>query len=73
VREDRCAPLFDANRTMWRVNIVPGSAEQDVQGIWSAPSGANAAWFKNRDGNVLSLTPFTWKSRLIWVESKVKV
>jgi hypothetical protein len=33
-----------------------GFAEQDVQGIWSAPGGAKVAWFKDPDGNVLSLT-----------------
>jgi catechol 2,3-dioxygenase-like lactoylglutathione lyase family enzyme len=35
-----------------------GFAEQDVQGIWSAPGGAKVAWFKDPDGNVLSLTQF---------------
>jgi catechol 2,3-dioxygenase-like lactoylglutathione lyase family enzyme len=29
---------------------------QDEQGIWSAPGGAQVAWFKDPDGNVLSLT-----------------
>ena len=29
---------------------------QDELGIWSAPSGAWVAWFKDPDGNVLSLT-----------------
>jgi catechol 2,3-dioxygenase-like lactoylglutathione lyase family enzyme len=29
---------------------------QDKRGIWSAPSGARVAWFKDPDGNVLSLT-----------------
>jgi catechol 2,3-dioxygenase-like lactoylglutathione lyase family enzyme len=31
---------------------------QDAQGIWSAPSGARIAWFKDPDGNVLSLAQF---------------
>lgn len=31
---------------------------QDAQGIWSAPSGARVAWFKDPDENVLSLTQF---------------
>jgi predicted enzyme related to lactoylglutathione lyase len=31
---------------------------QDEQGIWSAPSGAQVAWFKDPDGNILSLTQF---------------
>jgi catechol 2,3-dioxygenase-like lactoylglutathione lyase family enzyme len=30
--------------------------DQDERGIWSAPSGARVAWFKDPDGNVLSLT-----------------
>jgi hypothetical protein len=29
--------------------------EQDDLGIWSAPSGAKVAWFKDRDGNLLSV------------------
>ncbi|MEO8900144.1 MAG: VOC family protein [Polyangiaceae bacterium] len=29
---------------------------QDEQGIWRAPSGAFVAWFKDPDGNTLSLT-----------------
>ncbi|HEV7904992.1 MAG TPA: VOC family protein [Pyrinomonadaceae bacterium] len=32
--------------------------EQDEPGIWSAPSGAKIAWFKDPDGNTLSLTQF---------------
>ncbi len=30
--------------------------EQDKIGIWSAPSGAKVAWFKDPDGNVLSVS-----------------
>ena len=29
---------------------------QDEVGIWRAPSGAQVAWFKDPDGNLLSLT-----------------
>jgi len=32
--------------------------EQDRDGIWSAPSGAFVAWFRDPDGHVLSLTQF---------------
>ena len=32
--------------------------EQDDSGVWSAPSGAKIAWFKDPDGNTLSLTQF---------------
>jgi catechol 2,3-dioxygenase-like lactoylglutathione lyase family enzyme len=31
---------------------------QDEMGIWNSPSGARVAWFKDPDGNVLSLTEF---------------
>ena len=33
-----------------------GAMEQDALGIWIAPSGARIAWFKDPDGNILSLT-----------------
>jgi hypothetical protein len=29
--------------------------KQDDSGIWSAPSGARVAWFKDSEGNVLSV------------------
>lgn len=29
---------------------------QDEHGVWSSPSGAQIAWFRDPDGNVLSLT-----------------
>jgi len=32
--------------------------QQDELGIWSAPSGARVAWFKDPDGNTLSITQF---------------
>ena len=32
--------------------------EQDGMGIWKSPSGAKVAWFKDVDGNVLSVTEF---------------
>ena len=32
--------------------------EQDTAGIWTAPGGARVAWFKDPDGNLLSLTEF---------------
>ncbi len=32
--------------------------EQDELGVWSAPGGAKVAWFKDPDGNMLSLTQF---------------
>ena len=30
--------------------------EQDKLGIWASPSGAKVAWFKDPDGNILSLS-----------------
>jgi len=30
--------------------------EQDASGIWSAPGGARVAWFKDPDGNTLSIS-----------------
>ncbi|MDR7451569.1 MAG: VOC family protein [Armatimonadota bacterium] len=32
------------------------SLSQDDLGVWTSPSGARVAWFKDPDGNVLSLT-----------------
>jgi catechol 2,3-dioxygenase-like lactoylglutathione lyase family enzyme len=29
---------------------------QDEQGIWTAPGGARVAWFKDPDGNILSVS-----------------
>jgi len=31
---------------------------QDALGIWESPSGGRVAWFKDPDGNLLSLTQF---------------
>ncbi len=31
---------------------------QDELGVWTAPGGARIAWFKDPDGNTLSLTQF---------------
>jgi catechol 2,3-dioxygenase-like lactoylglutathione lyase family enzyme len=30
--------------------------DQDPLGIWQSPSGARVAWFKDPDGNILSIT-----------------
>jgi catechol 2,3-dioxygenase-like lactoylglutathione lyase family enzyme len=32
--------------------------DQDELGIWTAPTGAKVAWFKDPDGNILSVTEF---------------
>ncbi len=31
---------------------------QDKRGVWKSPSGARVAWFKDPDGNTLSITQF---------------
>ncbi len=36
----------------------PGINDGDPKGIWQAPGGARVAWFKDPDGNVLSVTQF---------------
>jgi catechol 2,3-dioxygenase-like lactoylglutathione lyase family enzyme len=35
-----------------------GFFQQDELGIWTAPSGDKVAWFKDPDGNTLSLSEF---------------
>jgi catechol 2,3-dioxygenase-like lactoylglutathione lyase family enzyme len=30
--------------------------DQDQAGVWTAPGGAQVAWFRDPDGNILSLT-----------------
>ena len=32
--------------------------QQGVDGVWTAPNGNRIAWFKDPDGNILSLTQF---------------
>jgi catechol 2,3-dioxygenase-like lactoylglutathione lyase family enzyme len=32
--------------------------EQDELGVWTSPGGANVAWFRDPDANLLSLTQF---------------
>lgn len=32
--------------------------DQDERAIWTSPGGAKIAWFKDPDGNILSLTEF---------------
>lgn len=40
-----------------RVERYPSLA-QDARGIWSAPSGARVAWFRDPDGNLLSVAEY---------------
>lgn len=34
------------------------SMDQDVDGIWTTPGGDRVAWFRDPDGNTLSMTQF---------------
>lgn len=36
-----------------------GFPGQDEQGIWTAPNGDKVAWFKDPDGNILSVSQHT--------------
>ena len=54
----------DIVRDIWKLTEAgvtferyPGM-KQDQLGIWTAPSGGQIAWFKDPDGNTLSLTQF---------------
>jgi catechol 2,3-dioxygenase-like lactoylglutathione lyase family enzyme len=46
--------LRKAHVTLQRYPGMP----QDELGIWTSPSGARVAWFKDPDGNTLSITQF---------------
>jgi hypothetical protein len=37
--------------------------EQDDDGVWTTPTGDRIAWFKDPDGNTLSLTQFAAEQR----------
>jgi catechol 2,3-dioxygenase-like lactoylglutathione lyase family enzyme len=39
-----------------RFERYPEWMQQDAQGIWAAPGGAQIAWFKDPDGNTLSVS-----------------
>ncbi len=40
-----------------KLERYPGMPQDEI-GIWTSPSGARVAWFKDPDGNVLSVTQF---------------
>jgi len=44
--------LVSAGVTLERYSFM----QQDENGIWSSPSGSKVAWFKDPDGNVLSIS-----------------
>jgi catechol 2,3-dioxygenase-like lactoylglutathione lyase family enzyme len=47
----------DLRRAHITLERYPGM-QQDEFGIWNSPSGARVAWFKDPDGNTLSITQF---------------
>jgi predicted enzyme related to lactoylglutathione lyase len=46
---------FEARGVLFAKFGLPG---QDARGIWVSPGGAKVAWFRDPDGNTLSLTQF---------------
>jgi len=52
------AVVSDLQRAGVRFEHFEG-IDQDVQGIWTSPDGTRVAWFKDPDGNLLSLADFT--------------
>ena len=55
--DDIRAEIEELTKRGVRFEHFPG-LPQDELGIWAAPSGASVAWFKDPDGNTLSLTEF---------------
>ncbi|MDP9203777.1 MAG: VOC family protein [Gemmatimonadota bacterium] len=53
--DDIGGTIKNLNKKGVKFERFPGM-EQDQLGVWSSPSGARVAWFKDPDGNVLSLT-----------------
>lgn len=49
------AALADLETRGVKAERFPG-LEQDAAGVWTAPGGARIAWFKDPDGNVLSVS-----------------
>jgi len=43
--------------------------EQDARGVWQAPSGARIAWFKDPDGNLLSVAQYPVRGEGVASES----
>jgi hypothetical protein len=54
---DIAAAAEDLTAAGVRFEHYPGM-QQDELGIWTSPPGAKVAWFKDPDGNTLSLTQF---------------
>jgi len=54
---DICAEIEALTKKGIRFERFDG-LPQDELGIWTSPSGGKIAWFKDPDGNTLSLTQF---------------
>jgi catechol 2,3-dioxygenase-like lactoylglutathione lyase family enzyme len=54
---DVAAAIRDLSAAGVRFERYP-QMPQDELGIWTAPGGAKVAWFKDPDGNILSLSSF---------------
>jgi catechol 2,3-dioxygenase-like lactoylglutathione lyase family enzyme len=54
---DIAARIQELTKNGVQFERFPG-VPQDELGAWTTPSGAKVAWFKDPDGNILSLTQF---------------
>jgi catechol 2,3-dioxygenase-like lactoylglutathione lyase family enzyme len=55
------ADIVAMSQALARAGIVPErfpGLQQNEHGIWKSASGARILWFKDPDGNILSLTQF---------------
>jgi catechol 2,3-dioxygenase-like lactoylglutathione lyase family enzyme len=55
------ADVTEVLRALTARGIVPERypwLNQDSAGVWAAPSGARVAWFKDPDGNLLSVAQY---------------
>lgn len=55
--DDAAQAVAELGRRGVAFERYPGMA-QDENGIWTSPGGAKVAWFKDPDGNVLSISEF---------------
>jgi catechol 2,3-dioxygenase-like lactoylglutathione lyase family enzyme len=55
--QDLVQAVKHLQRMQVALELYPG-LRQDELGIWNSPSGARVAWFKDPDGNTLSITQF---------------
>jgi catechol 2,3-dioxygenase-like lactoylglutathione lyase family enzyme len=55
--KDAAATARELQKAGVALERFPGM-DQDELGIWTAPGGARVAWFKDPDGNILSITEF---------------